>query len=105
MVLGRYNAKDTNVIVDGTYITGLGEDMISGSKDEDFFSPAVGAQGDVIRNEINNPLGTVTITIQPTSPQRAFLLSLANILVSSSFGILFLSLNLQTLYLLTIPIT
>lgn len=77
MVLGRYNAKDTNVIVDGTYITGLGEDMISGSKDEDFFSPSVGAQGDVIRNEINNPLGTVTITIQPTSPQRAFLLSLA----------------------------
>lgn len=31
-----YDAKDTSVIVNNTYITGLGEDMISIEKDEDF---------------------------------------------------------------------
>ena len=72
-----YNALDTTVIVDDIYITGLGEDMISGEKDEEFSSESVGAQGDVVENVINNPLGTVTITIQPTSPQRKFLDSLA----------------------------
>lgn len=43
-----YDAKDTSVIVNNTYITGLGEDMISIEKDEDFFSTSVGAQGDVV---------------------------------------------------------
>ena len=73
----QYDAKDTSVIVDGTYITGLGEDMITGEKDEDFFTPSAGAQGDVVTSEINNPLGTVTIYVQVTSPQKAFLMSLA----------------------------
>lgn len=74
----RYNAQDCTVTVDGTYITGLGEDMVSGEKDEDYFTPVVGAQGDIIKSEINNTLGQVTITVQITSPQKSFLLSLAN---------------------------
>lgn len=73
----RYNAKDCTIVVDNVYITGLGEDMIKGEKDEDFFSPSVGAQGDVIKNEINNTLGTVTIIVQATSPQKPYLMSLA----------------------------
>ena len=73
----QYDAKDTSIIVDGTYITGLGENMITGEKDEDFFTPSTGAQGDVVASEINNPLGTVTIYIQPTSPQKSFLMGLA----------------------------
>ena len=72
-----YDACDTTVIIDGTYITGLGEDMITGEKDEDFSSESVGAQGDVVENVINNPLGTVNIKIQSTSPQRKFMDSLA----------------------------
>lgn len=77
MVVGNYNAKNTTIIVDGVYITGLGEDMITGEKDEDFFEPSVGAQGDVIKSEKNNPLGTITISVQATSPQKKFLMSLA----------------------------
>lgn len=73
----RYNAKDTVVMVGGVYITGLGEDMISGEKSEDNVSAAVGAQGDVVANEVNNDLGEVTITVQGTSPQKAYLLELA----------------------------
>lgn len=76
MALTRYNAKDCTITVDDIFITGLSEDMVSGEKDEDYFSSAVGAHGDIIKNEINNDLGQVTITIQPTSPQKAFLMGL-----------------------------
>ncbi len=78
MTYGVYDAKDTTVIVDGIYITGLGDSMITGEKEEDFFTTAVGAQGDVIKNITNNSLGTITITVQAVSPQKPFLMSLAN---------------------------
>ena len=72
----KYNAKDTTIIVDGTYITGLGEDMWSFEKAEDLAEDSVGAQGDVVRNEINNPIYNATVTVQRTSPQFNFLRSL-----------------------------
>ncbi|MDD6988773.1 phage protein [Ruminococcus sp.] len=75
----RYNAKDCTIMVNNVYITGLGEDMVSGEKDEDFFEPSVGAQGDIVACEVNNTLGTVTITVQPTSPQKSFLMGLAGV--------------------------
>ena len=77
MNIATYDAKDTSIIVDATYITGLGEDMISAEKDEELFSTSVGAQGDVVKSQINNSLGTVTIYVQPTSPQKVFLMNLA----------------------------
>ena len=73
----QYNSKDTSVVVNNVYITGLGEDMVSGEKDEDYFATSVGAQGDVVISEINNSLGKVTVYVQPTSPQKPFLMSLA----------------------------
>lgn len=76
-MFSKYNAKDTTIIVDNTYITGLGEDMWNFEKAEDLAEDRVGAQGDVVRNEINNPLYNATITVQRTSPQYNFLRSLA----------------------------
>lgn len=72
-----YDAKDCVITVDNVFITGLGEDMVSGEKDEDFFSTSVGAQGDVVKNITNNPLGVITVVVQATSPQKAYLLELA----------------------------
>ncbi len=72
-----YDAKDCVITVGGVYITGLGEDMVSCEKDEDNVSAKVGAQGDVVVNKNNNTLGTITITIQGTSPQKKYLLDLA----------------------------
>ena len=72
-----YNAKDCVVTVGGVYITGLGEDMVSGEKDEDNVNAVVGAQGDVVVNEVNNDLGTITLTVQGTSPQMPYLKKLA----------------------------
>lgn len=78
MNLTRYNAKDCAIVVDGVYITGLGEDMVSIEKEEALAENVVGAQGDVVRSEINNDIYNITITVQPTSPQLPFLLSLKN---------------------------
>lgn len=74
----KYDARDCTVLVDDVFITGMGENMVTGEKDEDSFTTAVGAQGDVVENEVNNPLGTITLTVQATSPQKAMLLELAN---------------------------
>ena len=74
----RYNAKESVVTVDGVYITGLSEDFWSFEKQEALAENAVGAQGDVVRSEINNDLWDATITVQATSPQASFLRSLKN---------------------------
>ena len=73
----QYNAKDCTVLVGGVYITGLGEDMVTFERDEDLFTPAVGAQGDVVVNVTNNNLCTVTLAVQATCPQKKHLLNLA----------------------------
>lgn len=75
--VSTYNAKDCVITVGGVYITGLSEDMVSCEKDEDNFSTAVGAQGDVVVNQSNNQLGSITLTVQGTSPQKAYLMGLA----------------------------
>lgn len=74
----NYDANDFAVVIDDVNITGLGEDMASGEKDEELSSFQVGAQGDVVESKINNTLGTVTVTVQRTCPQKNFLLGLAN---------------------------
>lgn len=73
----NYDPKDVTLTIDGIYITGLGEDMISFEFDEERFSTSVGAQGDVVVNEIHNNLATMTISVQFTSPQYSTLLKYA----------------------------
>ena len=76
-MIRKYNAKDCTVMVDGTFITGLGEDMVSWEKEEAYFETSVGAQGDIVKNEINNDIHTLSITVQQTSPQYGYLMALA----------------------------
>jgi len=78
MNVTQYNAKDIVVTVGGVYITGLGEDMVQGEKDEDNISTQVGAQGDIVVNKVNDSRGTITLTVQGTSPQLSYLKKLAN---------------------------
>ena len=78
MAFSRYNAKDTSIVVDGVHITGLGEDMWSFEKEEALAENVVGAQGDIVRSEINNSIYNATITVQATSPQVNFLFGLKN---------------------------
>lgn len=73
-----YNARDCAIVVDGVHITGVGEDMVTIEKEEALAENVVGAQGDIVRSEINNSIYNITITVQPTSPQFSYLLSLKN---------------------------
>ncbi|MEK4520013.1 phage protein [Paenibacillus sp. FSL H8-0122] len=73
-----YDSMDVTTIVDGVFLTGFGEDLVTVAKDEEQYTTAVGAQGDVVRNKVNNPLGTITVTLQRTSPQVQYLDGLAN---------------------------
>ena len=72
-----YNAKEISVLVNNVAVTGLGESMVTCSKDEEFFSSSVGAQGDVVKSEINNSLGTITLTTTVACPQQKMLIDLA----------------------------
>lgn len=72
----RYNAKDSSIVIDNIYITGLAEDFWSFEKSEALGEDAVGAQGDVVRSTINNPIWEATVTVQTTSPQAKFLFGL-----------------------------
>lgn len=73
-----YDAKDVSVIVNGIYLTGFADGtFVSYSKDEEQFSTTVGALGDVARAKVNNPLGTITVTLQQTSPQVSMMNNLA----------------------------
>lgn len=76
-MIAKYNAKDCVITVGGVYITALGEDMVTCEKNEENVSAVVGAQGDVVVNEINDTLGTITVSVQGTSPQKGYLLKLA----------------------------
>ena len=72
-----YDAKDCIIDVGGVIITGVTEDMVTCEKDEEHFTTSVGAQGDVVKNINHNPLGTITIGLQATSPQAVYLRELA----------------------------
>lgn len=72
-MIKTYDAKDVVVTFGSVYITGFSEDMITCAKDEEMFSTSVGAQGDVVVNTTNNPLGTISLTLQATSPQIEYL--------------------------------
>ncbi|MDH6674464.1 hypothetical protein M2277_005160 [Paenibacillus sp. LBL] len=77
MSVKTYDPNDLTVVVNGTYLTGFSEDMIEFEKDEDNYETKVGAQGDVVRSKVNNPLATMSITLLSTSPQVAMLDGLA----------------------------
>lgn len=83
MAVTRYNPKDCVVVIvykgKTMYVTQLGEDPISFEKEEAFFETKVGALGDVIKSENNNSIHKLTLSIQPTSPQRGDILALAGI--------------------------
>lgn len=77
MATTTYDPQDLTVMVNGVYLTGYSEDMAEFEKDEDGYEVKVGAQGDVARSKINNPLATLSITLLPSSPQVSMLDKLA----------------------------
>lgn len=73
--LGHYNSMDVTLMVKGVHITGLSEDMVQCEKDEDLREGSWGGQGDIVVTEKNHTGGKITITVQPTCPQKSHLMS------------------------------
>ncbi len=86
MSVTSYDAKNVSVTFDNTFITGLADGTaVEGEKNEDNASHAVGIHGDVVVSETNDPTGTITLTVQQTSPSNAFLTRAANAGVLAPF--------------------
>lgn len=75
----QYDPRDVNVIVDGEFLTGFAEGtFVSCEKEEDGYETYVGAQGEVTRSRNAHPIGTITVTLEHTSPSNNTLNRRAN---------------------------
>lgn len=73
-----YNPKDVSVVVNGTVLTGFAEDsFVTAEKAEDNYTKYVGALGEVARSKNADPTGSITVTLNHTSPSNAVLNALA----------------------------
>lgn len=73
-----YNPRDCITTINDTIaLSGYSTAMISGSKDNPLSSVAEGAQGDAVVNVSCSKVGTMTITLQATSPSNKVLTNLA----------------------------
>ena len=77
-MLKKYDPKECVVTVnDSIALSGFSTAIITGTKDKPLVSVAEGAQGDAVANLSASRLGTMTITLQATSPSNAVLTTLA----------------------------
>ncbi len=75
----QYDPRDVNVIVDSEFLTGFADGtFVSCEKEEDAYETYVGAQGEVVRSRNAHPIGTITVTLEHTSPSNNTLNRLAN---------------------------
>lgn len=77
-MLKKYDPKECVVTVnDSIAITGFSTSIITGAKDNPLVSIVEGAQGDSVANMSASRVGTMTITLQATSPSNAILTTYA----------------------------
>ena len=78
MAVRTYDAARVAVTVNGVNISGFGEaTFVSVEREEENFVKVVGADGNVSRSKTNNKSGSLTITLQQTSPSNDVLSGLA----------------------------
>lgn len=74
-----YSSDNVIVLVNSAYITGKADGtFVSSEKDEDQFETYIGADGEVATAETHNNLGTITVTLEQTSPSNKFLMDIYN---------------------------
>ncbi len=74
-----YNAQDVSINVDGMLITGVADGtFVACEKAEDKYEPYVGSQGEVCRTHNAHPMGSITFTLEHTSPSNEHMRKLSN---------------------------
>lgn len=75
----QFDPKDVSIHMGGMIITGVAEGtFVTCEKNEDNYQAYVGSQGEVARTHNADPTGTITFTLEHTSPSNSHMLSLAN---------------------------
>lgn len=88
MPVKTYNSEEVQVIIGTRRIRGLAEgSFVSIDREADTFSKSVGSDGEVSRSKTNNRSGTISITLQNTSEDNAYLMGLHNTDENSGAGI------------------
>ena len=74
-----YDIKKVTVVADNAFLTGFSEDsVVSAEMEEDRKMPYVAVDGKVSFSDNANNAGTVTVTLNSTSPSVAHMNKLAN---------------------------
>lgn len=77
-LLASYDPAKVSIQIAGVDIVGFPDgDMVTVSKNEDFFNNMVGTKGEVTRAVNRNNTGTITLRLQHTSPSIAFIQAMA----------------------------
>ncbi len=79
MSIRTYDAEDCTIVVDGRATVGVSEgSFVTCEKSEDNYEPYVGAKGEVVRAKKHHPIGTISVTLEATSPSNGWYLQKAN---------------------------
>lgn len=74
-----YNFNDTTLVLNGVFITGFADGTgIATEKTEDNFTSKTTADGMTVISESNDKRGTITVTLDQTSPSLSYISGLAN---------------------------
>lgn len=77
MAVRTYSSRRMSILIDSVPITGLAPDtFINVAPTADSFTKSVGSSGEVSRAEVADRTGTVTLTLQQTSPSNEYLTQL-----------------------------
>lgn len=77
MALRTFDPKEVSVIIGEFIIKGFSDDMISVARDNPAWELIVGADGEGTRVKSNDRSGTITLTLQQSSPSNDDLSTLA----------------------------
>lgn len=77
--MATYNSNDVTIVLDGVYLTGKADGtFVTTEKTEDNFTTTTTADGITVVSESNDKRGTITVTLDQTSPSLPYVSSLAN---------------------------
>lgn len=79
MGVNTYDPLDVNVVVNGSILTGFADGTyVTVERDEEGYTPHVGAKGEVSRARNANKMGKITVNLSQDSPSNSLLSKLAN---------------------------
>jgi hypothetical protein len=87
MALRTFDPKEVSVILGEYILRGFSDDQVSVVRDNSAYELTVGCSGEGVRTKSNDKSGTITITLQQSSPSNDDLSTLALLDETSNLGL------------------